>query len=172
MQLSTDPFAAHHLVVKTPAHLDTGGPAAKRSKLDEEGVVSDVTTTTEQGDKEMNTEKASSVSVEAQPMEVCISCHMFALMIPSCVQLPQGFSDLFSSFIIDARVHKEENCHKRHDACTEFQFLLYIEKFWSGNIFVNELHVQLKLIIKRNNWQVKITGMCPQWSASATTQIK
>ena len=89
MQLSTDPFAAHHLVVKTPAHLDTGGLAPKRSKPDEEGVVSDVTaTTSEQGEKEMNTEKIGSVSAEAQLSEVCISCHMFALMLPSCVQLP------------------------------------------------------------------------------------
>lgn len=72
MQLSTDPFAAHHLVVKRPSsHGDTDGVAAKKSKPDDEGVFPDVTLTSEQPEKELNTEKLSSIHVECQP-EVCI----------------------------------------------------------------------------------------------------
>lgn len=69
MRLSTDPFSAHHLVVKTPAHLDTGGVTSRRSKPDEEQAVSDVTLSTELAEKETITERLGSVNVETQPTE-------------------------------------------------------------------------------------------------------
>lgn len=89
MRLSTDPFSAHHLVVKTPAHLDTGGVTSRRSKPDEEQAVSDVTSSTELAEKETNTERLGSVNVETQPTEVCMIYKLYiTLILPSsCVQL-------------------------------------------------------------------------------------
>lgn len=88
MRLSTDPFSAHHLVVKTPAHLDTGGVTSRRSKPDEQAV-SDVTSSTELAEKETNMERLGSVNVETQPTEVCMIYKLYiTLILPSsCVQL-------------------------------------------------------------------------------------
>lgn len=73
MQLSTDPFAAHHLVVKRPSsHGDIDSVAAKKSKPDDEGVFPDVTLTSEQPEKELNTEKLSSIHEVCQPENTSI----------------------------------------------------------------------------------------------------
>ena len=66
MQSSTDPFATHHLVIKRPSQFDDA-TTSKRSKPDEEIVSSNVTSTSELADKEIGTEKRSSIHLESQP---------------------------------------------------------------------------------------------------------
>ena len=70
MQLSTDPFIAHHLIVKRSSQSDDGGAMAKRNKPDEEYVSSDVTSSCKPADEELNGERHYG-HLESQP-EVCI----------------------------------------------------------------------------------------------------
>lgn len=70
MQLSTDPFTAHHLVVKRPSQSEDDGATAKRNKPDEETVPSGVTSSGKSADKELNGERHCG-PLKSQP-EVCI----------------------------------------------------------------------------------------------------
>ena len=70
VQLSTDPFTAHHLVVKRQSQSDDSVVMAKRNKPDEESVSSGITSTGKPADNESKGEKHDG-HVESQP-EVCI----------------------------------------------------------------------------------------------------
>ena len=70
MQLSTDPFTAHHLIVKRQSQSDDSVVMAKRSKPDEESVSSGITSNGKPADRESKGEKHDG-HIESQP-EVCI----------------------------------------------------------------------------------------------------
>ena len=71
MQLSTDPFTAHHLIIKRPSQSDDGGATPKRNKPDEETVPSGATSNSKPMDKELNGEKHYCDHLDPQP-EVCV----------------------------------------------------------------------------------------------------
>jgi len=70
MESSSDPFIAHHLAVKRPSQLDSVALTTKRNKPDEETIISNVSSTSEQTEKDLNAEK-STVHVESE-QEVCM----------------------------------------------------------------------------------------------------
>ena len=92
MQLSTDPFTAHHLVVKRPSQLDDCGVTTKRNKPDEDTVA---TSTGKQADKGLNGERHG----DPQP-EVCIHRSLSFSSPLSCVQLAHAINICIYHFFV------------------------------------------------------------------------